>query len=56
MEIQTETYGSTEIAVVQGHDRVIESLEDAMDLLGNASYLGTTAILARDVHFSPDFF
>jgi hypothetical protein len=50
-----EVNGST-IATVDEPGVVISSVDDALDLLGNAGYLGAGKVIVDERNLSPDFF
>jgi hypothetical protein len=44
------------IAELTSRDTTIHHVDDALDLLGNASYQGASAIIIREGNLCPDFF
>jgi len=44
------------IAEVTQSQQVIQNVQDALDLMANASYQGATAILLHEKHVPPTFF
>ena len=55
MEIAIIDYKNTAIAKVSSTTR-ISSVQDATDLLGNASYLGADRIMINENNLAPEFF
>jgi hypothetical protein len=56
MKLKYRRFGNRIIAEVQSNTIIIKNLDDAVDLLGNASYNGATGIIIRELHVVPDFF
>lgn len=44
------------VAELNTFDQVVNELQDAVDLLGNADYLGAKAVLIKKENLHPDFF
>lgn len=47
---------NTKVAELENNDVVISVLQDAIDLLGNAYYLGAKTIIVKEKHFHERFF
>lgn len=56
MKINIINKNNTPIAVIESNEIVINELDDAVDLLGNCDYLGTSKIIIQKEHLNPDFF
>lgn len=55
MKFDIREYENVRIATLSA-DSVIESVQDATDLLGNADYQGASKIIAFESNFDPQFF
>jgi hypothetical protein len=44
------------LAVLEGEGILISTVQDAVDLLGNADYLGSRIAVVREEQLDPDFF
>jgi hypothetical protein len=56
MEFTIHTSGGVEIARLNGNSVQVTCVEDAVDLLGNASFQGATKVVVRAEQLHPDFF
>ncbi len=56
MNIHIQQINDTPVAFILSGDVVINNVEDAVDLLGNASYKGAYKIMLNDSQITPQFF
>ncbi len=56
MNIKIHSVGSTAIAEPVSENIEITTVENALDLIGNADYRGARKIIIKKEHFTPDFF
>lgn len=56
MEFTIHNAGETAVAVLAGEFMQVTSLDDAVDLLGNASFQGATEVVVTAGQLHPDFF
>lgn len=56
MEFRIHKKGREEIAELTGDFIQIETAEEAVDLLGNASFQGARKVIIQSIHVHPDFF
>ncbi|PBQ30460.1 alpha/beta hydrolase [Sphingobacteriaceae bacterium] len=56
MDYELRTVGKVTVAELKSEAIVLKSVEDALDLLGNAGYQGATHIIIFEKNISPDFF
>ena len=56
MEIKRHTINSINIAEAVSDNLIIQSAQDALDLLGNAYYQGFDRIIVHEKNITPDFF
>ncbi|WP_207422465.1 DUF4180 domain-containing protein [Desertivirga brevis] len=56
MELKIVTIDKSEIAELETSERVINTVDDALDLIGNSGYLGVQKVIAKEQNFSEDFF
>lgn len=56
MEIKTHIVNSINIAEVVSDHMIIQSAQDALDLLGNAYYQGFDRIIIHEKNITPEFF
>lgn len=56
MNIEIKEYEKVNIAILRSHTKLINSVQDALDLLGNSDYLGARKIIIEEKHLSPKFF
>ncbi len=56
MDIRIEHHGELPVAILADHDLQIQHVDDAVDLLGNADYLGASHILIQKSNLDPAFF
>ena len=55
MEIEITEYGNSKIARISD-ETMINSVQDATDLLGNADYQGASKIIMKETNLDPQFF
>lgn len=55
MEIEIIEYGNSKIAKVSD-ETLINTVQDATDLLGNADYQGANKIIVKETNLAPQFF
>lgn len=56
MKFQILTINNTPLAVLESIETPISTVQDALDLLGNADYQGANKIIIKREHLHPDFF
>ncbi len=56
MELEIIEAGMTHIATLTTHERIINTVQDATDLLGNADYQGARSIMLHETNLHPEFF
>ncbi|RFZ95535.1 DUF4180 domain-containing protein [Mucilaginibacter conchicola] len=56
MNIISHTINNKEIAEVSAERILIQSIEDALDLIGNIYYQGFDAMIVYEKNLTPDFF
>lgn len=56
MNIQPHKINDTEIAEIISDKIVIQNIEDALDVLGNAYYQGFDKVIIHQKNLTPDFF
>jgi hypothetical protein len=56
MKIHTHTIQDIQVAEVISDDKIINKIEDALDLLGNLYYQGFERIILYEKDITPDFF
>lgn len=56
MNIQPHKINDTEIAEIISDKIVIQNIEDALDVLGNAYYQGFDKVIVHQKNLTPDFF
>lgn len=56
MEIKTHNINDTKIAEVISEVKIINKIEDGLDLLGNLYYQGFDKIILHEKNITPDFF
>ncbi|MEY8760697.1 DUF4180 domain-containing protein [Chryseobacterium tongliaoense] len=56
MEIKTHIVNSINIAEAVSDNLIIQSAQDALDLLGNAYYQGFDRIIIHEKNITPEFF
>ena len=56
MKFKIIQHNNTQIAELISNIHVINSIQDAPDLIGNTDYLGDRKIILREEHLTPDFF
>ena len=56
MKFKIIQQNNTQIAELISDSQVINSIQDALDLIGNADYQGARKIILREEHLTPDFF
>lgn len=56
MNITISDINNTPIAQVTGHGSVINSVDDALDIIGNAGYQGAQKIIIYEENIAPAFF
>lgn len=56
MVIRTHDYGDRQVAEVVSDEIIIQSPQDALDLMGNLYYQGFDKIILYQRNLSPDFF
>lgn len=56
MVIRTHDYGDRQVAEVVSDEIIIQSPQDALDLMGNLYYQGFDKIILHQRNLSPDFF
>ena len=56
MEIKTHNLNDTKIAEVISEVKIINKIEDGLDLLGNLYYQGFDKIILHEKNITPDFF
>jgi hypothetical protein len=56
MNIHIQQINNTPIAFILSGDVVITNVDDALDLLGNASYKGAYKIILNESQITPSFF
>ncbi|MCP2044981.1 DUF4180 domain-containing protein [Pontibacter sp. HSC-36F09] len=56
MKIETHSINDTKIAEVTSEDRIINSMEDGVDLLGSLYFQGFDRIIIHEKNITPDFF
>ena len=56
MEIKIHTIDNRKIAEIISDDVVLQTVEDAVDLIGNMSYQGFDKLIIHEENMIPDFF
>jgi hypothetical protein len=56
MELRIIEHNGRRIAEAIDNETLIATVQDAVDLLGNADYLGARGVLAHGAQFAPAFF
>ena len=56
MEIKIHTIDNRKIAEIISDDIVLQTVEDAVDLIGNMSYQGFDKLIIHEENMIPDFF
>ena len=56
MEIKIHTIDDRKIAEITSDDVVLQTVEDAVDLIGNMSYQGFDKLIIHEENMIPDFF
>ena len=56
MEIKIHTIYNRKIAEIISDDIVLQTVEDAVDLIGNMSYQGFDKLIIHEENMIPDFF
>jgi len=56
MEIKIHTIDNRKIAEIISDDTVLQTVEDAVDLIGNMSYQGFDKLIIHEENIIPDFF
>ena len=56
MELKIHQLNTQEIAEVQGTERIIKTVEDGIDLMGNVYYQGYDQMIVYQHQLTPDFF
>ena len=56
MEIKIHTIDDRKIAEIISDDTVLQTVEDAVDLIGNMSYQGFDKLIIHEENIIPDFF
>ena len=56
MEIKIHTIDDRKIAEIISDDIVLQTVEDAVDLIGNMSYQGFDKLIIHEENIIPDFF
>ncbi len=56
MEFEMHTTEKGLIAELHGEERLVNDLDDALDLVANASYQGAGTVMVYDYQLHPDFF
>lgn len=56
MELNIIKKGSIKIAKLSSSKTMLTSVQDAIDLLGNASYQGADGVIVEEPNFNPNFF
>ena len=56
MKITLTNKESVSLAVLEGNGILISTIQDAVDLLGNADYLGSRVAVVSEEQLNPDFF
>ena len=56
MEIKIHTIDDRKIAEIISDDIVLQTVEDAVDLIGNMSYQGFDKLIIHEENMIPDFF
>ena len=56
MELKTQILNGIIIAELDTKQTIINEVQDAVDLLGNASYLNATKVIIHESNLHPDFF
>jgi hypothetical protein len=56
MKLSIREFDNACIAILESRITVVTGIDDAIDLLGNASFQGATGIITREEHFCPEFF
>ncbi|GAB3703989.1 DUF4180 domain-containing protein [Spirosoma flavus] len=56
MQIELATIQGTTIAEVKSDDVLIQSTDDALDILANCAYQGADKIILHQRNLAPDFF
>ena len=56
MEIKIHTIDNRKIAEIISDDIVLQTVEDAVDLIGNMSYQGFDKLINHEENMIPDFF
>ena len=56
MEIKIHTIDNRKIAEIISDDIVLQTVEDAVDLIGNMSYQGFDKLIIHEENIIPDFF
>ena len=56
MELKIHTIGKRNFAELVSDKQEINKLQDAIDILGNAFYLGAETIIIKKENLHPDFF
>ena len=56
MDLSFIQFNNKTLAELTGKDTLLNSTDDFIDLLGNASYQGATGIIVHENQLSPEFF
>lgn len=56
MEFEFIERSNTKIAKIVGKEIVVQSLQDATDLIGNADYQGARKVILDEKNLNPEFF
>lgn len=56
MEIKEHLHGDKKIAEIISESKVIENVNDGLDLLGNIYYAGFDSVIVYEQNITPDFF
>ena len=56
MELKIHTINKVNVAELVSEQTIINEVQDAVDLLGNASYLNAKKIIVQETNLHPGFF
>ena len=56
MHFKIHDLDNTKVAELISDEQIINSLDNALDVMGNASYLGAYAVLVKKEQITPEFF
>jgi hypothetical protein len=56
MELVFKKHGNITVALLETREQVIQDVDDAVDLMGNASYQGASAVILYEENFDARFF